>query len=482
MRAPIRVRLTAVYCIVFCCSTVILELGAYWGFQAAIYAVVDNDLRSRLKGVTDFLNEHVVRMPLPRLQHELENHEALQPEHLSIAAADGSSVFRGAAFLASPPQPAEPGRGKAPAPVAVATWTSPGTREPIRILATRRRIQGRDFDLLLATGLAVPFGIMRQARLVLLFSAPVLLLFASLVGYWISGRALAPVSELTRAARSIGAANLSLRVAVPSSGDEIQELAVTLNDMLTRIDDTFRHVTQFTANASHELRTPLALIRTTSEVALLYKGADAASYRAALHRILSEAETNTALLDNLLLLARADAGGRILDRRPVDIAAEIRQTCEHVELLATEKRLRLQVDAGTEPLWVSGNSDHLRRLWLILLDNAVKYTPAGGEISVTAGGAGPDLVYLEVSDTGIGIAPADLPRIHERFFRADAARTKRAGGSGLGLSIARCIVEAHDATISVRSKVGEGATFRIVFPRSHSGLPSAAPAAALLKV
>ena len=475
MRVPIRVRLTAVYCIVFCCSTVILELGAYWGFQAAIYAVVDNDLRSRLTGVTEFLNEHVVRMPLPRLQHELANHEALQPAHLSIATADGSSVFRGAAFLASPPQNPEPVQGRIPESGPVATWTSAGALQPIRILATRRRIQGRDYDLLLATGLSVPFGIMRQARLVLLFSAPVLLLFATLAGYWISGRALAPVSELTRAARSIGAANLSLRVAVPHSGDEIQELAVTLNDMLARIDDTFRHVTQFTANASHELRTPLALIRTTSEVALLYKGADAASYRTALHRILSEAETNTALLNNLLLLARADAGGPMLDRCPVDVAAEIRQTCEHVELLATEKRLRLHVAAGTVPLWVSGSSDHLRRLWLILLDNAVKYTPAGGEISVSAGPEEPDLVFLEVTDSGIGIAPADLPRIHERFFRADAARTKRAGGSGLGLSIARCIVDAHAASISVRSTVGQGSTFRIVFPRINKELPAAAP-------
>jgi signal transduction histidine kinase len=290
-------------------------------------------------------------------------------------------------------------------------------------------------------------------------------LCASLAGYWISGRALAPVSELTRAARSIRADNLNRRIAVPRSGDELQELAVTLNDMLARIDDTFRQVTQFTANASHELRTPLALIRTTSEVALLRTTANASSYREALHRILSEAERNTALLDDLLLLARADSGARLPDRRPVDIGLSIQRACEQAEVLASEKNLRLRVEIGAEPLWVSANSDHLRRLWLILLDNAVKYTPSGGEILIALKSSDPGFVSLDVIDSGIGIAEKDLPRIFERFFRADEARTKGVGGAGLGLSIARWIVEAHDATIGVHSVVGKGSAFRIVFPR-----------------
>jgi heavy metal sensor kinase len=457
MRIPIRVRLTAVYCVVFCCSTLLLEIGAYWGINAAIYAVVDHDLRARLLGVDEFLNEHVTRKSLPQLREELGRHEALQPSHLSIGEAPGPPLFQGSAM----------GRAtqvKLPAG-ATAGWTLKGGPESLRILAARRTIQGRDYNLLLATGLTGPFEIMGKARLVLLLSAPIVLLCASLAGYWISGRALAPVSELTRAARSIGAGNLSRRVGVPQSGDELQELAATLNDMLARIDDTVRQVTQFTANASHELRTPLALIRTTAEVALLRATGNAGTYREALHRILSEAERNTALLDHLLLLARADSGARILDREPIDIGLSIQQACEQVEVLASEKNLRLRAEIGNEPLWVSANSDHLRRLWLILLDNAVKYTPAGGEIRVALKSTDPGFVSLDVIDSGIGIAEADLPHIFERFFRADEARNKAAGGTGLGLSIARWIVEAHEAAIEVHSALGEGSVFRVVFPR-----------------
>jgi heavy metal sensor kinase len=461
MRIPLRVRLTAVYCVVFCCSTLLLEIGTYWGITAAIYAIVDHDLRARLLGVEEFLNDHVPRKSVPRLQEELGRHDALQPAHLSITEAAGRQIFQGPAMRAYPDMKLAQG--------ASAVWTAKGSPESLRILAARQMIQGREYDLHLATGLTVPFEIMNRARFVLLLSTPFVLLCASLVGYWISGRALAPVSGLTRAARSIGADTLNQRVAVPQSGDELQELAVTLNEMLARIDDTFHQVTQFTANASHELRTPLALIRSTSEVALLRTAANASSYREALHRILSEAERNTALLDNLLLLARADSVPLIPDRLPVDIGLSIKRACEQVEMLAAEKNQRLRVEIVNEPLWVSANSDHLRRLWLILLDNAVKYSPSGGEICVALKGSDPGFVSLEVIDSGIGIAEKDLPRIFERFFRADEARTRGAGGTGLGLSIAQWIVKAHDATISVESTVGKGTAFRVVFPRIAAG-------------
>jgi heavy metal sensor kinase len=461
VRIPIRARLAAVYCVVFSCSTLLLEAGAYWGITTAIYAIVDHDLRARLLGVEEFLNDHVARKSVPQLQAELRRHEALQPAHLSIAEAVGRQVFHGPAMGAYP--------GTKLAPGGSAVWTAKGSPEPLRILAARRMIQAREYDLLLATGLTVPFEIMSRARFVLLLSAPIVLLCASLAGYWISGRALAPVTGLARAARSIGADSLNRRVAVPRTGDELQELAVTLNDMLARIDDTFRQITQFTANASHELRTPLALIRTTSEVALLRTTANASTYREALHRILSEAERNTALLDNLLLLARADSVALIPDRRPIDIGLSIQRACEQVEVLASEKNQRLQVEIGNEPLWVSANSDHLRRLWLILLDNAVKYTASGGEILIALKSSDPEFMTVEVIDSGIGIAEKDLPRVFERFFRADEARTRGAGGTGLGLSIAQWIVKAHDATIGVQSTVGKGSAFRVVFPRITAG-------------
>lgn len=460
MKMPIRVRLAAVYCIIFSASTLLLEISAYWGISAAIYAVVDHDLRARQLGVEGFLREHVGRLSPARLQGEVRIHDALQPAYLSIVDASGAPIFRGTALQdrATPAEAAKLASG------ATAVWTSGGSHGSVRILAAGSKVKGQDYDLLLGTDLATPFEIMGQARLVLLLSAPVISLCALLSGYGIAGRALAPVSELTRAARSIGASNLARRIAVPDTGDELRELALTLNEMLARIDDAFRQITQFTASASHELRTPLALIRTTSEVALLRKSATAATYREALLSVLSEAERNTALLDHLLFLARADSG-QTLTKRAVEISREIERVCEQVKVLASEKDLSLRVEWDGEPLWISGNADHLRRLWLVLLDNAVKYTPPGGTITVSVKTPDSGSVYIEVADTGIGIAEKDLPHVFERFFRADEARTKGVGGTGLGLSIARWVAEAHDATIGVRSVVGRGSVFYVDFPR-----------------
>jgi heavy metal sensor kinase len=458
MKMPIRLRLAVVYCVVFFCSTALLEVFAYWGISAAIYAIVDHDLHERLAGVEEFLDEHVGRKTLERLQEELRHHEALQPAHLLIRSGSGGEIFRGSALQgrSATSSTTRPAAGRD------TLWTAKANPESLRILAVRRKIQGRDFDLILATGLAVPFEIMSRARLVLLVLAPMILLSALLAGYWIAGRALAPVSELTRAARSIGADNLARRIFVPDTGDELRDLALTLNEMLARIESTFGQVAQFTANASHELRTPLALIRTSAEIALLRKSGSASTYREALLCILSEAERNTALLDHLMFLARADSG-QLLTKCPVDVGQEVQRVCEQVQALAAEKDLSLGMRTDDHPAWISGNADHLRRLWLVLLDNAVKYTPPGGNIEVSVKPSGAGSVFVEVKDTGVGIAANDLPHIFERFFRADEARTRGVGGAGLGLSIARWVAEAHDATISVNSTPGHGSAFRVVF-------------------
>jgi heavy metal sensor kinase len=357
----------------------------------------------------------------------------------------------------------------------MAIWTA-GGQTPLRILAVRRTVRGHEFDLHLGTDLTVPFEVLRRFRLLLILSAPIVLICASAAGYWVSKRALEPVSQLTAAARSISAANLNDRLAEPQSGDELQALAETLNGMLGRIEDAFRHMTQFTANASHELRTPLALMRTTSEVALLSVNGSAATYREALHRILREAEKSTDLLDDMLRLARADSATRALALEPIEIGPTIEQACEGVEPLACEKNLELKLGEWAGTAWVAADSGHLHRLWLILLDNAIKYTPAGGSIQVIWRLASPNTVVCEVKDSGIGIAESDIPHIFERFFRADKARSREQSGAGLGLSIARCIVDAHHGTIEVESALGLGSLFRVSLP-TISQTPRALPAA-----
>jgi len=238
--------------------------------------------------------------------------------------------------------------------------------------------------------------------------------------------------------------------------------------MLARIDDAFRHVSQFTANASHELRTPLAVIRATAEVALLKVAGTADTHREALHLILDETERSTNLLNDMLRLAQADSGTKSLRMTLVDLGENIRQACEPIALLAQEKGVHLEVAITEDVIYVSADANYLRRLWLILLDNAVKYTPGGRGVKMKMYLRGNERAICEVRDSGIGISDQDLPHIFERFYRADRARARREEGAGLGLAIAKGIAGSHGAEFEVESIVGVGSTFRVIFPHVMS--------------
>jgi heavy metal sensor kinase len=452
VKIPIRVRLTIVYTAVFFAGMAALETAAFFGLKSSTNEVVDRELEARLAGLTNFLTEHIPRLTLPRLQSEIAIHTALQPDLLSIVDAGGGKIWEASAL-----------RGLGAERRTLRSTTLHGMN--LRVLTVRRKINGRDYDLNLAVDLAKPDQILLRFRWILLLLAPVVLTCASAAGYWISGRALAPVSGLTRAARTIGVLNMGQRLDVPCSGDEIEELAVTLNEMLSRIEDAFRNVKRFTADASHELRTPLAVIRATAEVALLRSTGNANSYREALHRVLNEAERNSVLLDDLLRLARGDSDARPPKPAPVDIAAILKESCERVRMMAIEKRITVSLDAAAHT--ISGEANDLMRLCLILLDNALKYTLPGGSVSASVSRSRGSIA-LQIRDTGIGISEHDLPNIFARFYRADEART-RDGGAGLGLAIARSIADAHHAEIQVTSAPGEGTTFLVIF---HAMEPS----------
>jgi two-component system, OmpR family, heavy metal sensor histidine kinase CusS len=458
LNLPIRTRLTAIYCIVFCLGAGTLETGAYAALKLAISAVADRSLQTRLAGVEEFLGEHFPRLGAPRLQNEIRMHIALQPNFLQIQVLGGQ--MGGQIMYEGPGMPADASLEVGTVP---RTWTREGTSKTLRILSAQRIINGQLLRLSLGEDLTVPLEVVHHFGLLLLLSCPILIAASALVGHWTAGRALSPVLAITNAARAIDAPDLSRRIAVPPSRDELRYLAETLNGMLARIETAFRKTTELTANASHELRTPLAVIRATAEVALMRApGTD--SDRAALREILREAERNTALLEDLLRLARADAGNASLHFGPVDFAETVRVTCGRCEPLAAAQGISLRLKPASGPLSVSGDAAHLRRLVLILLDNALKYTPAGGVVEVTVASAPSGYATCEVRDTGIGISEADLPHIFDRFFRSDRARTREQSGAGLGLAIAEWIARVHHSQIEVESVLGVGSTFRVSFP------------------
>ncbi len=293
-------------------------------------------------------------------------------------------------------------------------------------------------------------------------SLPISVLAAGFGGLWLSRRALAPVDRITRAARTINAKNLSDRLEKLSTQDELQRLSDTLNEMLERIEEAFIRVTQFTADASHELRTPISLIRTEAEIALRRSRTDA-QYRDTLRHILLESERTSKLVDELLALARADSGRENLRISAIDLAPIVKQVGEQWrDLMATRKLdFTLEVTAGA--VVVLGDRNALQRMLTVLLDNAVKYTPALGKTELRLETTPSSAVVL-VCDSGVGIAPEDQLRIFERFYRVDKARSREMGGAGIGLSIAQWIVKQHNGAITVRSSSGKGSTFQVELP------------------
>jgi signal transduction histidine kinase len=237
--------------------------------------------------------------------------------------------------------------------------------------------------------------------------------------------------------------------------------------MIARLEAAFRKISRFTADASHELRTPLAVMRTTAEVALRAGDVEAES-RSALEQILVEIERTSHLVENLLLIARADSGDARLNKHPVDIVAAVDEACSQASVLARVKGIRFETRLPAKSLFVTGDRDALRRLFLILLDNAVKYTPAGGEFEVSLA-EGEGYVIGAVKDTGIGIAREDLPFIFDRFYRVDRARSREQGGAGLGLAIGRWITEAHGGSITVQSELNRGSLFKVQIPCGAAG-------------
>jgi signal transduction histidine kinase len=244
--------------------------------------------------------------------------------------------------------------------------------------------------------------------------------------------------------------------------DEVQYLAVTLNEMLDSLDQSFSRQRRFVADASHELRTPVAVIRNKAAVALL-RPRSQDDYCTVLHSIHAETERLSHLISDLLALARGDEGQARFERETVCLDRLVESVAANADGLAQERRIHLSVQVS-QPVLLIGDEARLIQVIMNLLDNAIRYTNPGGQVQVSLQ-ATASQAQLVVRDTGVGIAPEHLPHLFERFYRADQARTRTGGsGTGLGLSIVDWIVRMHDGSVSVRSQIGRGSSFTVTLP------------------
>lgn len=300
-----------------------------------------------------------------------------------------------------------------------------------------------------------------RLRLALIGGFPAALLLSWFGAYFLTGRALSPMQQLARRAQAIGADNLAERLTAPNTHDEIGQLTAVLNATFARLEDSFTRLKRFTQDAAHELRTPLAVLRSTGEVGL-QKPRDNEGYRDTIANMLEEVERLTQLVDDLLMLACADAGTIDLQRRPENVAALCRELSDCLRPLAEDKQQRLDCDTPDDLCAVIDRKS-LRLALINVLANAIRFTPARGDIRVscalTAG-----RVVVEICDNGPGIAPAQHARVFERFYRVDPSHSHERGGSGLGLAIARWAVETNGGVIEIDSDLGRGSRFRILLP------------------
>ena len=278
-------------------------------------------------------------------------------------------------------------------------------------------------------------------------------------GGWLVSRALQPVSEISAAAVKISAGDLSQRISVAETESELGRLAAVLNSTFARLETAFAQQKQFAADAAHELRTPVSVMLTQTQTALA-RERDAAGYKQTVEACQRAAQRMRKLIESLLALTRFDAGQEVLKRQRFDFSKTIADCSDLVQPLADERHVRLISDLS--PLPVSGDAERLAQVVTNLLTNAIQYNQPGGEVRVKLGSQN-GLAVLTVLDTGQGIAPENLPRVFGRFFRADAARTG-AGNAGLGLAIAKAIVEAHGGTLEVASEEKVGTTFTVRLP------------------
>jgi len=269
------------------------------------------------------------------------------------------------------------------------------------------------------------------------------------------------VDEITQSAERITSRNLSERLPVAETGDEIERLSVGLNRMIARLDESFQHIHRFSADASHELRTPLTILRGELEAAV-QQPKIAPELRETLGSALEETERLSRIVENLMAIARLDAGEAKVEFAQFDLAELTSGTTEQMRLLAEDKNVGLLCEAERQ-VRVEGDRARLKQVIVNLVDNAIKYTPAGGLVGVKVW-ASDGRAVLEVSDNGVGIPPEALPHIFERFYRVDKARSRQMGGAGLGLSIIKAIVMAHGGQVKVESVEGRGSRFFVELP------------------
>lgn len=340
----------------------------------------------------------------------------------------------------------------------IETVVVPGRKEKVRVLYA---LLSPSIILQVGQAMENDSRFLDAFKEIFILTMAFLILLASGVGWFMARRAMSGVAAVTRTARKIAEGTLDERVPVKSRGDEVDQLASTFNQMLDRIRALLTEMKEMSDNIAHDLRSPVARIRGAAEVTLT-EGKNLTDFEAMAASTIEECDRLLDMINTMLVISKTESGADELSLVEIDAAGLVRSACELFSASAEDRGVALRCDAA-EPLVLLGDLRLIQRMFSNLLDNAIKYTLAGGTVEISASGSDEGRVVLTVRDTGVGISPEELPRVFERFYRSDRSRSQP--GIGLGLSLARAIARAHGGDIAVTSVPEQGSTFTVILPK-----------------
>jgi heavy metal sensor kinase len=458
VNVTIRTRLTLWFAALVALILLILGAGVLMGASRGLQRAADQELTSGIGGVAAFLQHKLDIHELKDMNNELREHSALLPrgKMFRVSTLGGAVVYQPEAMAVVPRMIPRPGATRKENVVVKG--------RSYRTISQFAVVGPNTFLVQVAVDQTQYRQLTRGLAWLLILSIPLAGLLAAFAGYWMSGRALFPIHQITETTNSIDARTLSRRLPLLGTSDELDRLSATINRMLDRIAAAYESIAQFTADASHELRTPVALIRSNAELLLMEPGMVPRVERG-LSDILAESTYMTRLISDLLTLARSGAEDASIPMELLELNDSVRAIVDRAKAQAATRDITLEYSAHGHVVPLRGNQDMIERILMILIDNAVRYSFPKGKIWVETWVTADQCGFV-VRDNGIGIAQGDHERIFERFYRVDTARTPRDGGHGLGLSIAKSLITLHHGTIHVDSEMGRGARFQVAFLRA----------------
>ncbi|WP_052427501.1 HAMP domain-containing sensor histidine kinase [Neobacillus niacini] len=333
---------------------------------------------------------------------------------------------------------------------------------PLRAMSMQLISQNKfTYRITVATNDRIRHFAIDQLRNIIIICNFLFLGISIVMGWLISKKTLKPIHQIIRTTNTITATSLHERLPIEGPEDELQNLSKTLNGMIDRLEDSFTQIQQFTSDVSHELRTSLTIMRGELDVAL-NRNRSEEEYKGVLYAVLEEVIYLSDMVEKFLYLSRNTSNTNLIERKTVDGMLLFKNVRNHLLSLEMKKQIELHIQIP-DPFILFGDEDLLRRLFINLIENAFKYTPEGGTVEIKANRK-EKLIYINVIDNGIGISKEHLPFIFQRFYRADDSRSRSQGGTGLGLSLCKWIVEVHEGTIEVRSKPDEGTSITVKLP------------------